>query len=219
MQVNTVGRGMWDEGRYIVLPSERRERTSFILLILTVRAFIAIELPEVIKQGLAKAQQQLKGSGAGAAWTRSEGIHLTLKFLGEVPDAKVPEIKSALTMAVRGKGRLRIEVAGAGAFPNVKNPRVLWIGVSGDMDALAALQSSVEDAMAGLGFDRETRKFSPHLTLARIKYPRPGDNWQKAVEGIKDVKIGEFEADSVNLMKSELKPSGAVYTEIERVEL
>lgn len=183
------------------------------------RAFIAIELPEEIKQGLAKAQLQLKKGGAGAAWTRSEGIHLTLKFLGEVPEAKVPEIMSALAAVVRGKGRVRIEVAGAGAFPNTKSPRVLWTGVSGDSVALTALQTSVETEMAKLGFDPEARKFSPHLTLARIKYLRPGDNWQQVVEGIRDMKIGEFEADSVSLMKSELKPSGAVYTEMGRVEL
>ena len=183
------------------------------------RTFIAIELPEGIKQGLAKVREQLKEGGADAAWTRPEGIHLTLKFLGEVPESKIPAIMSALTEAVRGTGQMRIEVAGAGAFPNVRNPRVLWIGVSGDLSALGRLQTAVEGAMAKLGFDPETRKFSPHLTLARIKYPRPRDNWQKVLEGVRDVKLGGFEADSVSLMKSELKPSGAVYTELGRVEL
>jgi 2'-5' RNA ligase len=184
-----------------------------------VRAFIAIELPEGIKQGLMTAQEQLKDGGAGATWTKPEGIHLTLKFLGEVPEAKIPQIMSALTEAVRGRGRIRIEVASAGAFPNARNPRVLWIGVSGDIDALAALQTSVEEAMSGLGFDPEVRKFSPHLTLARIKYLRPGDKWQKVIEGARGVNLGGFEADAVSLMKSELKTSGAVYTEMGRVEL
>lgn len=183
------------------------------------RTFIAIELPEGIKQGLANVREQLKEGGAGATWTRPEGIHLTLKFLGEVPDSRIPEIMSALTEAVRGTGRLRIEVANAGAFPNERNPRVLWIGVAGDLKALGALQTSVEGAMAKLGFEPETRKFSPHLTLARIKYLRPGDNWQKVLEKVRDVKLGGFEADAVSLMKSELKPSGAVYTEMGRVEL
>lgn len=183
------------------------------------RLFIAIELPGEIKQGLAKLQEQLKGGGAGASWTRPEGIHLTLKFLGEVPETKAPEIMSALTTAVRGTGKFRVEVRGAGAFPNVRNPRVLWIGVAGDLEKLAALQASVEGAMEGLGFESEGRKFSPHLTLARIKYLRPRDNWQRAVEGIRDVNLGGFEADRVSLMKSELKPSGAVYTEVGRVEL
>jgi 2'-5' RNA ligase len=183
------------------------------------RLFIAIELPEEIKQGLAKAQEQLKGGGAGASWTRPEGIHLTLKFLGEVPEPKAPEIMSALTAAVRGTGVFRIEVSGAGAFPNARNPRVLWIGVTGDIEKLAALQASVEGAMMKLGFEPEARKFSPHLTLARIKYLRPRDNWQTAIGEIRDVNLGGFEADHVSLMKSELHPQGAVYTEVGRIEL
>jgi 2'-5' RNA ligase len=183
------------------------------------RTFIAIELPQEIKEGLAKVQEQLKGGGAGASWTRPEGIHLTLKFLGEVPEPKAQELMSTLTTAVRGTGTFRIEVAGAGAFPNVRNPRVLWIGVSGDLEKLALLQASVEAAMTGLGFEPEDRKFSPHLTLARIKYLRPRDNWQKVVEGIRDINLGGFEADRVSLIKSELKPAGAVYTELGRVEL
>jgi RNA 2',3'-cyclic 3'-phosphodiesterase len=183
------------------------------------RLFIAIELPEEIKKGLAKVQEQLKGGGAGASWTRPEGIHLTLKFLGEVPEQKVPEIMGGLTEAVQGTARFRVEVGGAGAFPSVKNPRVLWTGVAGDLPKLAALQAAVEGAMVKVGFEPEDRKFSPHLTLARIKYLRPRDNWQKVVEGIRDVHLGGFEADRVSLMKSELKPSGAVYTEVGRIEL
>jgi RNA 2',3'-cyclic 3'-phosphodiesterase len=183
------------------------------------RLFIAIELPLEIKQGLAKMQEQLKGGGAGASWTRPEGIHLTLKFLGEVPETKVPEIMSALTAAVLGTGKFRLAVGGAGAFPNVRNPRVLWVGVSGALENLAALQAAVEGPMVKLGFEPEDRKFSPHLTLARIKYLRPRDNWQKAIEEIKDINLGGFEVDRVSLMKSELKRTGAEYTEMGMVEL
>jgi RNA 2',3'-cyclic 3'-phosphodiesterase len=183
------------------------------------RLFIAIELPLEIKQGLAKMQEQLKGGGAGASWTKPEGIHLTLKFLGETPESQVPEILQTLAAAVRGTGKFRVDVAGAGAFPNARNPRVLWIGVAGDLEKLQALQASVEEALRKLGFEPEDRKFSPHLTLARIKYLRPRDNWQTAIGKISDVNLGGFDADHVSLMKSELKPSGAVYTEMGRVEL
>jgi len=185
----------------------------------TMRAFIAIELPDEIKQGIARVQEQLRKTDISAGWTRSEGIHLTLKFLGEVPDAKVQEIMAAITEAAQGTGKLNLTVEGAGAFPHARNPRVLWIGVTGDIEKLAALQAAVEDSMAGLGFEREERKFSPHLTLARIRFPKPRDNWQQVIEGIKDVKLGGFEAGHVSLMKSELKREGAVYTEIGRVEL
>jgi 2'-5' RNA ligase len=183
------------------------------------RLFIAIELPPEIKQGIAKVQEQLRETGANANWTRPEGIHLTLKFLGEVEEAKTREIMQTLAGATQGIGKLNLEVAGAGAFPTGKNPRVLWLGVTGDVEKLGLLQGAVEDAMVTLGFEREERTFSPHLTLARIKFPKPRDNWQQKIESIRDVKLGGFEADRVSLMKSELKREGAVYTEIGRIEL
>ncbi len=183
------------------------------------RLFIAIEIPEEIKRGISAIQEQLRRSGADATWTRPEGIHLTLKFLGEVAEAKVPDIKNAMTGAVQGIAGFRLEAAGAGAFPNNKSPRVLWLGVRGDVERLAALQSMVEGAMVKLGFDPDDRAFSPHLTLARIKYLRPKFSWPQAIETIKDVKLGGMDVTAVSLMKSELKPSGAVYTEMGRVEL
>ena len=195
--------------------TESRKLQSEILM----RLFIAIELPEAIKQGIAKVQEQLRETGATANWTRPEGIHLTLKFLGEVEESKTREIMQMLVGATQGTGKLNLEVTGAGAFPNVKTPRVLWLGVTGDVEKLGLLQASVENAMTGLGFEREERKFSPHLTLARIKFPKPRDNWQQKIESIRDVKLGGFEADRVSLMKSELKREGAVYTEVGRIEL
>lgn len=183
------------------------------------RLFIAIELPEDLKREIAKVQEQLRTAGAHAAWTRPEGIHLTLKFLGEVDEAKTASITDALAGACRGRGPLRLEIAGAGAFPNVKAPRVLWLGLSGDNEKLAALQAAVEDAMANLGFEREDRKFSPHLTLARVKFLKPRDNWPAMIESVRDVKLGSIEADQVSLMKSELRREGAVYTEVGRIEL
>jgi 2'-5' RNA ligase len=168
---------------------------------------------------MAKAQEQLKRSGADAGWTKPEGIHLTLKFLGEVLEAKIDEIKNALAQAAGATSRFRLEIAGAGAFPNPKNPRVVWLGVLGDIDKLAMLQSSVEELLTAMGFDREERAFSPHLTLGRIKYLRPQYSWQKAIDSIKDIRLAAFDVDHVSLMKSDLIPSGAVYTEIGSVGL
>ncbi len=183
------------------------------------RAFIAIEIPDEIKREMAKVQDRLKGSGVEASWTRPEGIHLTLKFLGEVEETRVPEIMDALTRAADSMNRFRLDVAGAGAFPGPKSARVAWIGVSGDLEKLSALQAAVEEAMVGLGMERDDRKFTPHLTLARIKYIRSRDAWLDALSAIKDIRLPEFEVDAVSLMKSELKRTGAVYTEIGRVEL
>lgn len=183
------------------------------------RLFIAIEIPGEIKEEMAKAQEQLRRSGADAGWTRPEGIHLTLKFLGEVPEAQIEEIKIALAKAAAGKGRFRLEVGGVGVFPNTRNPRVPWVGVSGDIDKLASLQASVEEAMTGMGFEREEREFTPHLTLGRIKEIRSRDSWQKALDGIKDIRLPGFDVTAVSLMKSELKRTGAVYTELAKIEL
>jgi len=183
------------------------------------RTFIAIEIPDYVKREMSKVQERLKRANVEAGWTRPEGMHLTLKFLGEVQDAKVEEIKKTLVTATGGFSRFKVELAGAGTFPNAKNPRVAWLGVSGDVDRLNALQASVEDAMVRLGFEREDRRFSPHLTLARIKFIPSKEAWQNALNEIKDVRLPGFEVEAVSLMKSELRREGAVYTEMGRVEL
>ncbi len=183
------------------------------------RTFIAIEIPGEIKRQMAEVQRGLRNSGVDASWPRPEGIHLTLKFLGEIPEARLSEILNSLRSAAQGTGAFRIEAAGAGAFPNAKAARVVWIGLSGDVDKLSRLQSAVEKAMTDIGFAQEDRKFTPHLTLGRIKYIRSRDGWLKALEEIRDIKLSAFDVDAVSLMKSELKPSGAVYTEMGRVEL
>lgn len=183
------------------------------------RLFIAIEIPGSIKQQIAQIQDQLKKAGADASWTRTEGIHLTLKFLGEVPDMRVPEILSSLQAAATGTASFQLSVAGAGAFPNLKAPRVLWVGFGGDLEKLTLLQVSVEKEMETIGFAPEARKFSPHLTLARIKFPKPRFSWQNAVVPIGSSSLGEFTVNAVSLMKSELDRTGAVYTEMGRVEL
>ena len=178
------------------------------------RTFIAIEIPDGIKQEMAKAQQRLTESGVQASWTRPQSIHLTLKFLGEVEEARLPKIMDALKHAVQGTGRFMLEIAGSGAFPNPRNARVAWLGVSGEVDKLKALQIAVENEMARSGVERENRPFQPHLTLGRIKFIRSRDRWAEALEGIRNIRLSGFEVDAVRLMKSELRPAGARYTEI-----
>jgi 2'-5' RNA ligase len=183
------------------------------------RLFIAIEIPDSVKQQIALVQMQLKKAGADASWTRPEGIHLTLKFLGETDESKIQDLMNSLRTAVKGMELFRLAVSNAGAFPNLKNPRVLWIGLSGDLDPLVQLQESVEKEMQTLGFAPEERKFSPHLTLARIKYPKPRFSWQQAIEALPTIDATAFEVRTVSLMKSELRGTGAVYAEMGSVEL
>lgn len=183
------------------------------------RTFIAIEIPDRIKQEMAKVQERLRQAGVEAGWTRPEGIHLTLKFLGEVRESRVKEIMSALETAASGTGIFRLEVAGAGAFPNAKNPRVVWLGVEGELDQLSGLQAAVEKAMSGLGFDRDERGFTPHLTVGRVKLIRSREQWAAALDEVKNIRISGFDVTGVSLMKSELRRGGAVYTEIGRLDL
>jgi 2'-5' RNA ligase len=183
------------------------------------RTFIAIEIPQGTKQQMTEVQRRLKNAGIEAGWPRPEGMHLTLKFLGEVLDSQIADIKSALAAAVHGIGRFWLDIGGAGAFPNPKTARVVWTGVSGNLEKLKILQAAVEDAMAGLGLERENKAFTPHITLGRIKYIRSKESWLRALDEVKDIKLPGFEVTAVSLMKSELKRTGAEYTEIARAEL
>ena len=183
------------------------------------RAFISIEIPAEAKREMAELQRGLQNAGVSASWTRLEGIHLTLKFLGEIQEAQVPVIMVSLVRAGGNSSGFRIEIAGAGAFPDQKNARVVWLGITGDAAGLMKLQAVVEAAMVGAGFEREDRVFTPHLTLGRIRHIRSRDAWLKALDELKHIRLPGFDVKSVCLMKSELKPSGAVYTELGRVAL
>jgi len=183
------------------------------------RLFIAIEIPDEIKKEMVKVQEQLRKTNVDASWTRAEGMHLTLKFLGEVPETKIAEIVGGLQKAAEGIGQFRLEVKGVGTFPSPRNARVVWIGLSGDIGKLTKLQEAVENAMVGIGLAHDERKFTAHLTLGRIKHIRSRDQWLALLAEIKDRSLTGFDVTAVSLMQSELKPSGAVYTEMGKVEL
>jgi 2'-5' RNA ligase len=183
------------------------------------RSFIAIKIPDEIKKNMVTIQEQLKKAKVEASWPRAEGMHLTLKFLGDVPETRITEIVNGLQTAAEGIGQLRLEVKGIGTFPNSQNPRVVWIGISGDIEKLTKLQGAVEDTMARIGLERDKRKFAAHLTLGRIKNIRSRDQWLAVLAELRDRSLSGFDATSIYLMKSELKSAGAVYEEMGRVDL
>jgi 2'-5' RNA ligase len=183
------------------------------------RTFVAIEIPDVVKEGLAKAQDRLKGAGVDAGWPQSEGIHLTLKFLGETSDQRVPQIVQALALELDGAEPFRLSPKGVGTFPNPASARVVWVGITGDIGRLVALQAAVEKAVVGMGMERDDRPYTPHLTLGRIKRVRKPDVWLKELEGIKNFRLPGFDVTAISLISSELRPSGAVYREFGRVAL
>ena len=178
------------------------------------RAFIAIDLPETLRTALATAQQSFRDACHEARWTRPEGIHLTLKFLGEISDAQTKQVVEALAQI----GQIEpfpVEVKGFGFFPQARRPRVFWAGVEAPA-ALAELAARVEGAMEKIGFAREDRPFPPHLTLARFQVPRPQTALESAVTAREAQSLGKFEASEFSLFESKLSPQGAQYRKVMR---
>lgn len=178
------------------------------------RAFIAIDLPEAIRGELARCQKTFTAVCPDARWTRPEGIHLTLKFLGEISNQQVNQITEALARwgAIEP---FSVEVRGFGFFPDARRPRVFWAGVDAP-PALAALAGRVGDTMEKLGFAREQRNYNPHLTLARFKMPRPQPELAAAVEKQEELRLGSFEASEIFLFESKLDSRGAIYRKVAR---
>lgn len=190
----------------------------------TWRLFIAIELPQAVLSDLAELQAALKKQmpSRGLSWTRPEGIHLTLKFLGDVPAAQLHVLQTALDSAAADRPPFALAVEHIGCFPDTRRPRVLWAGVGGDTYALQRVQAAVERHVAPLGYPTEKRPFSPHLTLARMR--RGADHATleavgRVVERWQGGRIGTWQVQAVSLIRSELRPDGAVYTELHRAEL
>ena len=176
-----------------------------------VRAFICLDIPEAIKERLAALQNILRAGGASASWVRPANIHLTLKFLGDVPAANLPQITAAVTRAAGSCRRFSVTVEGVGCFPSARNPKVLWVGIESGSAALQILHQALEGELASAGFPREAKRFSPHLTLARIRNPHYARSL--AEELIREGFAAEtFTASEVLVMRSELTPRGSVYT-------
>ena len=189
-----------------------------------VRTFIAIELDETINAALTGLQRQLKAKApqGSVRWVRPEGIHLTLKFLGDVPVNRIEEIERALTQACAGFPAFSFSVGELGCFPNPRRPRVVWVGVQEESGTLAGLQKAIEDGMEKLGFAPEGRRFHAHLTLGRTQRRASSGDVRRLGQLISEADIGELgqmEVRAVSLMKSDLKPTGAVYTRLAAARL
>ncbi len=183
------------------------------------RAFIAISLPEPVLQGIVTAQETLKRSGLKIRWVRKEGIHLTLKFLGDIDRDSVEKISEAMERATGSFSPFTLWAEGIGVFPNLRRPRVAWVGLSGDIEILRALQRDLESQLSGLGFSKEKRPFKGHLTLGRVKGRLDGIKLQGALEDLGDYRTESFTARSIVLFQSDLRPDGAVYSRVAEVPL
>jgi RNA 2',3'-cyclic 3'-phosphodiesterase len=188
-----------------------------------IRSFIAIELPESVKAGLKRMQDKLKSvDPACAKWVDPKGVHLTLKFLGNIDAAKMDDIIKLVKEASQTVTPFHLELKGLGAFPNLKRTQIIWVGINGDMDQLLRLQKQIEDKLAGIGFPPEGRTFTPHLTLARLRDYATLIQRQTIGEAISRQILESglmINVDSISLMKSLLTPAGAVYTELASIKL
>ena len=184
-----------------------------------IRCFIAVELPPSIKNSLFEFLDRLKPISKSIKWVNPSGIHITLKFLGEIEPSEVKKVSGELQRIKGIVNPFELKISGNGAFPNKRRPRVFWLGLQQDEQrSLFRLHQWIDEQLEALGFEKEKRRFSPHLTLGRVKYP---EDFSNVFDYLKD---HPFEPDTLNVeeivfMRSELKPTGAEYTVIQSYKL
>ncbi|HEV8327521.1 MAG TPA: RNA 2',3'-cyclic phosphodiesterase [Nitrospiraceae bacterium] len=199
-----------------------------------IRAFLAVELSQELQAELATVQQDLKRRiepemkrNTRISWAKPASIHLTIKFLGDMDEQVIDPMLVAVEQTIGSQIPVNVPLERLGAFPRPQSPRVLWVGPSenwergGEATRVAEIHGAIEQACEGLSFLRDTRPFSPHLTLARIKVGERHVGVALAKAGVLDrpISLGSLVVESVVLMKSELKPTGSVYTKLWAVRL
>lgn len=182
------------------------------------RCFIAIELPQGVKSALSRLQEELKKCEADIRWVDPNNIHLTLKFLGNVNEKDISKIINIMTGVCKKYQPFNLEIRGMGMFPNIKSPRVLWVGAEGN-NILKGLQTDIEHGMIKIGFEREDREFTAHLTLGRFRSFKGKENILEIIKLHENESFGTINVKSISLMKSDLSHSGARYSRIGEVFL
>jgi 2'-5' RNA ligase len=177
------------------------------------RLFVALEIPAAVRENLAALVRELRPLAPEVRWARLENMHLTLKFIGEVPPPKADAIRAALVHVHAEERPLEMHFRGLGFFPDEKRPRVFWAGIEAG-PGLPRLAAALENALEPLGVPREERAFTPHLTLARFHPPGTPEKLRAAVQKDSARDFGTFRAAEFHLIESHLKSSGAEYTRL-----
>ena len=184
----------------------------------SVRLFIAAELPDAFREDIARVGASALALGLGGVRpVRAENAHLTLKFLGEVDADRVEDVLASMRLAAARAAPFTLRTGNLGAFPNADAPRVLWLGVDGDLTALRRLRDDLEDALAAVGFQRDRRAFAPHVTAARVRdrlSPAAAKRLMNAAASTVPTTPIEFAVERLSLMRSDARPAGAVYTRL-----
>jgi 2'-5' RNA ligase len=183
------------------------------------RLFIAVPTTPRIKRRIGDIINKFKGYGADIKWVSEENLHTTLKFLGDTPAVKLDKINETLekTLSVFETSRLRFR--GIGAFPRMKNPKIIWVGSESVNAKLTAIASAIDEAMASLGFEKEGKRFKGHLTIGRVRSPKGIEELLKQIEKMKDTEIDSMKITEVHLVKSELLRTGPIYTTLKKFPL
>ena len=180
-----------------------------------IRSFLALDPPGEILVEIAAIQSRLRKLIQGdIRWVRPEGIHLTLKFFGDIPEDDVDKIAATVEKAAGKESPFALAIGGAGVFPDPHRPSVLWLGMDGDVERLQGFQKGLDRELLRIGFPREERPFRPHLTLGRIRNPKGLIGLARELEKGEEYRAGRFVASGLSLMQSDLTPKGAVYTKL-----
>ena len=184
-----------------------------------IRTFIGLELDDSTRAALLRQVRRLREIAPRVKWVAPENLHLTLKFLGELPANDLQPVFTAVQEVVTAAEPFVVDLESLGCFPNERFPRVVWAGCGSGAEALVGLARRLEDACAALGYDREKRPFSPHLTLGRVRDPQDGRDLGPAVEADRDVAFGAIDVDEIVVFMSDLRRDGPVYSPMQRVRL
>jgi len=184
-----------------------------------IRSFLAIELPETIQTSLGEIEKDLESASADVRWVSPEKIHLTLKFFGRIEEAKIESIMDAIRELVEETRTFEIRTRGTGAFPGLRNPRVVWVGLDDPDGRLRDFQKQLDACLEKVGFEAESRDFRPHLTLGRVRSNRGKEGLVRKIEKHREEEVGVFRVEKVTLFKSDLRPTGSIYTPLREVRL
>ena len=183
----------------------------------TIRSFVAIELPEHVISMLRDVQDDLRGNKFRAKWVRPDNIHLTLKFLGNIDSTDIVGIAGAMSEAIQGCGPINLYAEVVGVFPGIKRARVIWMGLGGQVQRLSEIQRKLEKNLAEIGFSEENRLFQAHLTLGRFKSAVNPKVIEPILQKYSAIRSEAFTLNQIVLFKSDLTPSGPVYSALQRV--
>lgn len=184
----------------------------------SIRTFISIPTPENVRQALTAIQSELKSADADVKWESPEKLHITLRFLGDVEENRLPQLIADCSKAICNLNSFSLVYEGFGCFPDARNPRIIWAGSHNDDGTLITIKKEIDAAVARYGFEGENRMFHPHITLSRVKGRRNIPNLIKMLQSV-TFEPHPVRIDEVHFMKSVLRPTGSIYTILQTIAL